>query len=102
MWFWCGRRGSTEPRRLRFPTDHALFLPPYAPDLNPMQRVWLWMKDHALSNRIFEDEEAIYAACQESWDRLTPERLQSVAAVGWLSDLGQLPARKPERRAGIN
>lgn len=76
-----------------------LFLPPYAPELNPMERVWLWMKDHDLSNRLFENEEAIAAACEQSWARLTPERLQSVAAVGWLSELGQLPARLPEERA---
>lgn len=78
-----------------------LFLPPYAPELNPMERVWLWMKDHDLSNRLFENEEAIAAACEQSWARLTPERLQSVAAVGWLSELGQLPARLPEERAKV-
>ena len=26
------------------------FLPPYAPDLNPMEYLWAWLKRHALAN----------------------------------------------------
>lgn len=60
-----------------------LFLPPYSPELMPMERLWCWMKEHDLSNRVFADEAAIDAACSESWNRLTPERIRSITRTKW-------------------
>jgi len=62
-----------------------LFLPPYAPELMPMERVWAWMRQHDLSNRVFKDEQAIDAACQAGWNKLTPERLQTITATAGLT-----------------
>ncbi len=31
-------------------TIHMAFLPPYAPDLNPVEYLWAWLKRHALAN----------------------------------------------------
>ena len=61
-----------------------LFLPPYAPELMPMERVWAWMRQHDLSNRVFKDEADIDAACTESWNKLTPQRLMSITHESWL------------------
>ncbi len=30
-------------------------LPPYAPELNPVERLWTWLKTHHLSNRVYAD-----------------------------------------------
>lgn len=62
-----------------------LFLPPYAPELMPMERVWQWMRQHDLSNRVFEDEAAIDQACKDSWNALDPERLKSITATTWVT-----------------
>lgn len=62
-----------------------LFLPPYSPELMPMEWVWLWMRQHDLSNRVFENEAAIDAACRESWNKLTPQRLNTITATYWLT-----------------
>lgn len=73
-------------RDLNVPSSMTLFfLPPYSPELMPMERVWLWMKEHDLSNRVFEDEHAIDVACRESWNKLTPERLKSITATDWIT-----------------
>lgn len=29
---------------------HVAFLPPYSPDLNPVEYLWAWLKRHALAN----------------------------------------------------
>jgi transposase len=29
---------------------HMAFLPPYAPDLNPVEYLWAWLTRHALAN----------------------------------------------------
>ncbi|MEX0775228.1 MAG: IS630 family transposase [Phycisphaeraceae bacterium] len=71
---------------LKAPTHMTLlFLPPYSPELMPMERVWLWMKEHDLCNRVFEDEEAIDAACRDSGNKLTSERLKSITAMAGLT-----------------
>lgn len=61
-----------------------LFLPPYSPELMPMERLWCWMKEHDLSNRVFADEAAIDAACAQSWNRLTPQRIQTITHTEWI------------------
>jgi hypothetical protein len=50
----------------------------------PMERLWCWMKEHDLSNRVFEDEAAIDKACAQSWNNLTPERIQSITKTQWI------------------
>lgn len=67
-----------------------LFLPPHSPELMPLERLWCWMKEHDLSNRIDEDEAAIDRACAHIWNRLTPERIQSVTAEPWLEHAEQV------------
>ena len=66
-------------------TMTLLFLPPYSPELMPMERQWLWMKEHDLSNRVFADEAEIDQACAESWNGLTRERIKSVCHTDWLT-----------------
>lgn len=65
-------------------TMTLLFLPPYAPELMPMERVWAWMRQHDLSNRVFKDAHAIDQACVQSWNKLTPDRIKSITATDWL------------------
>ena len=62
-----------------------LLLPPYAPELMPMERVWQWMRQHDLSNRVFKDESEIDQACKESWNKLTPERLKTITRTQWIT-----------------
>jgi transposase len=38
-------------------------LPPYSPELNPVERLWLYLKETSLSLRIFADQAAIIDAC---------------------------------------
>jgi len=61
-----------------------LFLPPYSPELMPMERVWAWMRQHDLSNRVFVDAADIDRSCAESWNKLTPDRLRSITHEAWL------------------
>ena len=45
-----------------------LKLPPYSPELNPIEQVWQWLKQKWLSNRAYRDYEAIVDACCEAWN----------------------------------
>lgn len=49
---------------------------PYAPQLNPVERVWLYLRERHLSHRRLAGYDAIVDACCAAWNQLTPERLR--------------------------
>ncbi len=61
-----------------------VFLPPYSPQLNPVERVWLYLRERYLSLRLFADLEAIIEGCCDAWNRL-------VAETGRLASLTDYP-----------
>jgi transposase len=62
-----------------------LHLPPYSPELNPVENVWAYPRRNKLSNRVFETYEAIVDACCDAWLWLTkqPERITSIGTREW-------------------
>ena len=72
-------------KALNVPANITLLpLPPYSPELNPVERLWCWLKEHYLSNRIYADYDALLDAGSKAWNCLTPELLQSVCRTAWL------------------
>jgi len=61
-----------------------LFLPAYSPELNPVERLWCWLKEHDLSNRVYADYQALLNAGTTAWNRLIPERIKSVCRTSWI------------------
>jgi transposase len=47
-----------------------IFLPSRAPELNPVENIWQYLRQNWLSNRIFETYEAIIDAACEAWRKL--------------------------------
>src|SRR4030081_1187705 len=45
-------------------------LPPYAPELNPAENIWEYLRGNALSNCVWETYEAILDACCDAWNAL--------------------------------
>lgn len=79
----AGWHGS---RRLRVPPNVTLVpLPPYSPELNPVERVWLYLREHFLSHRLLDSYEEIVAACCDAWNSLTAERLRSLTNYPWIA-----------------
>ena len=61
-------------------------LPPYSPELNPVERVWLHLKARFLSLRLLNDYKAIVTATSRAWKRLCRDtgRLSSLTAYPWI------------------
>jgi hypothetical protein len=80
------RAGWHGARHLAVPPNITLVpLPPYSPELNPVERVWLYLRERFLSHRLLDGYGALVAACCEAWNALTPERLQSLCGYPWLA-----------------
>ena len=74
--------------KLRVPDNITLLrLPPYSPELNPVENVWAYLRGNKLSNRVFESYEAIVDACSDAWVWLNnqPERITSIGTRHWAS-----------------
>ena len=61
-------------------------LPPYSPELNPIEQVWSWLRQHHLSNRVFTDYEEIVELVSQAWNQFVsvPERVKSMCSRGWI------------------
>jgi transposase len=71
-------------RSLKLPSNLTLlFLPPYSPELNPVERLWQWLKSHQLSNRIFRDYSDLLHSTDQAWLTLDVETIKSVCACSW-------------------
>jgi transposase len=46
-------------------------LPPYLPELNPVERVWPYLKERFLLHRLHDDYETIVDAARKAWRGLT-------------------------------
>jgi transposase len=54
--------------KLKKPKNISLvFLPPYSPELNPIEQVWQQLKQRWLSNRCFKDYNDILKATSAAW-----------------------------------
>jgi glutathione S-transferase/transposase len=64
-------------------------LPPYSPDLNPVERVWLYLRERDLSHRLLADDEAVVDASCAAWNKLTAEagRIRSLTAYPYLEQV---------------
>ena len=63
-----------------------MYLPPYSPDLNPIERIWLTIKARCFNNYVCKNEEKLL----ERLDRAildvidNPEKTQQTTAIGTL------------------
>jgi len=60
-------------------------LPPRAPELNPVENVWQFMRDNWLSNRVFSSYDDIVDHCCDAWNSLIdqPWLIMSIGLRDW-------------------
>ncbi|CAK0774644.1 conserved hypothetical protein [Azospirillaceae bacterium] len=80
--------GWHRSKKLSIPNNITVVsLPPYSPELNPVERVWLYLRERFLSHRLLDDYNAIVDACCEAWNTLTADRetLRSLVMYPWMT-----------------
>jgi transposase len=60
-------RASWHSNKLKVHFDNLLIihLPPYSPELNPIEQIWAWLSSNDLSNRVFKDYDDIVEQVSE-------------------------------------
>ena len=71
------------------PRITLLPIPPYSPELNPMEQVWQWLKHVCLSNRVFKDFDEIVDATADAWNRFLKEcSVKTMCYRSWANMVG--------------
>ncbi len=80
------RAGWHVANDLKVPRNITLLhLPSYSPELNPIERIWAYLRSHYLSNRIYTDYDHLFDETSAAWNLLDEERLKSITATSWLT-----------------
>jgi len=60
-------------------------LPPYSPELNSIEQVWNWMRQHCLANRVFKDYQDIVDSVCHAWNSFTKSaaRVTKMCSRDW-------------------
>jgi transposase len=83
---WDGA-GYHVAKALRVPANLSVIrLPPYSPELNPVERSWLYLRHHYWSNRVYPDIDALEDAAISGWRAvcLHPERIKTICRCEYL------------------
>ena len=78
--------GHLSSARLKLPDNIVLLpLPPYAPELNPVEKIWEYMRQNWFGHQVWPSYKAIVDACCEAWNKLMqmPERIASITQRSW-------------------
>lgn len=82
--------GWHKSKQLKLPSNiTALLLPPYSPELNPVENLWHYLRSHYLSNRTYDDYDALLAAGTDAYRKLTPEAIRSICACSYIERASQ-------------
>lgn len=75
-------------KTLAVPSNITLIkLPPYAPELNPMENVWAYLRANKLAITVFDTFEQIVEKCAKAWTFFPedPARIKSITQRKWIS-----------------
>ena len=89
MRFWCLLDGAGwhKPPALAIPQNISLLiLPPYSPELNPVENVWAYLRGNKLAISVFDTYEDIVEACCEAWNFFAndKDRVASITTRKWV------------------
>jgi putative transposase len=64
-------------QRLIVPQNVTLLrLPPYSPELNPIENVWQYLRGNQLSRRVWQSYDDIVQACCDAWNWLIADTVR--------------------------
>ena len=80
------RAGWHTSSRLVVPKNITLlFLPSRAPELNPVENIWQYLRQNWLSNRVFKSYNDVVDHCCDAWRKLErqPWRIMTIGHRQW-------------------
>jgi transposase len=77
--------GWHQSNKLIIPSNvRIIILPPYSPELNPVEKLWQYIKDRTIKNRIYKTLTQLEKTICKFTTTLTPEIIKSVCGVSYI------------------
>jgi len=70
----------------KFKNLSIIKLPPYSPELNPIEQVWQWLRKNELANRCFSGYDDIVDQCSRAWNSFRADiyRVMKLCDRDWI------------------
>ena len=70
----------------KFDNLSIIKLPPYSPELNPIEQVWQWLRQNELANRCFKGYDDIVDECSRAWNSFISDasRVIKLCSRDWI------------------
>jgi len=84
------KAGWHQARDLKVPKNmRVIFLPPYSPELNPVEHLWEEIREKWFPNKVFKSLDAVQNVLFDALHLLeqAPERIASITGFYWINDL---------------
>lgn len=62
-----------------------LHLPPYSPELNPVERLWAYIRSHYLSNKAYDDYQQLFDVTSAAWNKISSSQFKTICNATWLT-----------------
>lgn len=71
-------------QKLKVPNNITLLnLPAYSPELNPVERLWLWLKENYLANLFISKKDDLTKIGCRIWNQLDSKRVKSICKISF-------------------
>ena len=68
----------------RFPNIELMFIPPYTPEMNPIEQIWKELRARGFRNEIFQTLEKVVDRLCDTINNLTAETIRSITGRDWI------------------
>lgn len=77
--------GWHQSKKLIIPNNIRIIIqPPYCPELNPVEKLWQYIKDHTIKNRIYKTLPQLERVVCKFINGLNSEIIMSVCGVSYV------------------
>lgn len=79
--------GFHTSQKVKVPDNVTIIpLPPYSPQLNPIEKLWQYLRQHHWSNRIYEGYDHLRQAANDAWHDvcLKPEKIKTICRANYV------------------
>ena len=83
----CDRAAWHKSKRLQVPENiKLLYIPPYTPEMNPIEQIWREIRTQGFKNRIFHSLDKVVDQLCTTLVALSPEKIRSITGRKWILD----------------
>ena len=61
-----------------------IILPPYSPELNPVEKLWQYIKDKTIKNKVFESLDLLEDAIADFFNTITFDNIKTICNVTYI------------------